>query len=161
MDLGTGSGAIALAIKHQRSDVHMEARDFSADALDVARANAQRLNLAIDFSQGSWLEGVTGPFDLIVSNPPYIAFADPHLAALVHEPLEALTSGADGLDDLRAIVQQAPRNLKPGGWLLLEHGYDQAQAVRTLLLAQGFGEVQSRRDLAGQERCSAGRLQST
>jgi release factor glutamine methyltransferase len=160
MDLGAGSGAIALAIKHQRSDVRMEARDFSADALAVARDNAQRLNLAIDFSQGFWLDGMIGPFDLIVSNPPYIAAADPHLAALVHEPLQALASGIDGLADLRTIVAQAPPCLKPGGWLLLEHGYDQAQAVRNLFLAQGFIEVLSRRDMAGQERCSAGRLRA-
>jgi release factor glutamine methyltransferase len=96
-------------------------------------------------------------FDVIVSNPPYIADADPHLAALAYEPLQALTSGPDGLDDLRAIIAQAPACLKPGGWLLLEHGYDQAEAVRQLLQVKGFVEVQSRKDLVGIERCSGGR----
>ena len=157
LDLGTGSGAIALAIKHQRPDVQMHARDFSADALAVAQANAQRLGLDVAFSQGSWLDGLTGDFDAIVSNPPYIAAADPHLAALTHEPLQALASGADGLDDLRAIIQQAPAYLAPGGWLLLEHGYDQAQAVCDLLRGAGFADVQSRPDLAGIARCSGGR----
>ena len=157
VDLGTGSGAIALALKHQRPDVHMHACDISADALAVAKANAQRLGLEVAFSQGAWLAGLSQVFDAVVSNPPYIADADPHLAALAHEPLQALTSGADGLDDLRAIIAQAPACLKPGGWLLLEHGYDQASAVRQLLQAKGFVEVQSRKDLAGIERCSGGR----
>lgn len=157
IDLGTGSGAIALALKHQRSDVHMHARDRSTDALAVAQANAQRLDLHIAFSQGNWLEGLTEAFDAIVSNPPYIADADPHLAALRHEPLQALTSGAEGMNDLRAIITQAPACLKPGGWLLLEHGYNQAEAVRLLLQANGFIDVQSRQDLAGIERCSGGR----
>jgi len=157
IDLGTGSGAIALALKQQRTDVRMCARDLSADALAVAQANAQRLGLDIAFSQGAWLEGWTEAFDAIVSNPPYIADADPHLAALAHEPLQALASGHDGLDDLRAIIAQAPACLKPGGWLLLEHGYDQAEAVRQLLQAKGFVDVQSRKDLAGTERCSGGR----
>ena len=156
IDLGTGSGAIALALKHQRPDVHMHARELSADALAVAQANAQRLSLDIAFSQGAWLQGLTEAFDAIVSNPPYIADADPHLLALTHEPLQALSSGADGLDDLRSIIAQAPSCLKPGGWLLLEHGYDQAEAVRQLLQAKGFVDVQSRKDLVGIERCSGG-----
>ena len=156
IDLGTGSGAMALALKQQRPDVQMHARDLSDCAIAVAQANARRLGLEIAFSQGSWLQGLTETFDAIVSNPPYIADADPHLAALTHEPLQALTSGADGLDDLRAIITQAPAFLNPGGWLLLEHGYDQAEAVRQLLRAKGFVEVQSRRDLAGIERCSGG-----
>jgi release factor glutamine methyltransferase len=157
IDLGTGSGAIALAFKHQRPDIQMYARDISDYALAVAQANAQRLSLEIAFSQGSWLHDLTETFDVIVSNPPYIANADPHLAALRHEPLQALTSGLDGLDDLRAIIAQAPACLKPGGWLLLEHGYDQAAAVRQLMQAKGFVDAQSRQDLAGIERCSGGR----
>lgn len=158
LDLGTGSGAVALALKHARPDLTVCATDFSSDALAVARANAARLNLAVDFSQGSWLGAVTGRFHAIVSNPPYIAALDPHLAALAHEPLQALTSGADGLDDIRQIIAQAPGHLHPGGWLLLEHGFDQAAAVRSLLGAAGFAEVQSRRDLGGIERCSGGKM---
>lgn len=156
VDLGTGSGAIALALKHSRPELQVHAVDFSADALAVAQANAARLQLDVQFAQGSWLDGVQGRFDLIVSNPPYIASADHHLAALRHEPLQALASGADGLDDIRNIIRQAPNHLSPGGWLLLEHGYDQAAAVRTLLADAGLQHNQSRRDLAGIERCSGG-----
>lgn len=158
IDLGTGSGAIALAFKHQRPDAQVHARDISQDALEVARANAQRLHLDVAFSQGAWLEGMAGRFNAIVSNPPYIAQGDPHLPALTHEPLQALVSGPDGLDDIRAIIAQAPAHLHDGAWLLLEHGYDQAPAVRALLGAAGFSEVQSRQDLAGIARCSGGRL---
>ncbi len=156
IDLGTGSGAIALSLKHTRPDLQVSAVDFSADALSVARANAQRLRLEVEFEQGNWLAGVKGRFDLIASNPPYIASADHHLAALKHEPLQALASGADGLDDIRTIIRQAGAHLLPGGWLVLEHGYDQAAAVRALLSSAGLHQVQSRRDLAGIERCSGG-----
>lgn len=156
LDLGTGSGAIALALQHQRPDAQVLAVDASEDALAVAHANAQRLGLPVQFQHGSWLEGVSGQFDAIVSNPPYIPATDPHLAALTHEPLQALASGADGLDDLRSIVAQAPAHLLPGGWLLLEHGWDQASAVHALLLAAGFVQLQSRKDLAGIGRCSGG-----
>lgn len=159
-DLGTGSGAIALALQSQRPTARVLAVDASADALAVAQANAQRLALPVQFLQSNWLAGVDGLdgglFDAIVSNPPYIASADPHLAALTHEPLQALASGADGLDDIRAIVAQAPSRLAPSGWLLLEHGHDQAEAVQALLAAQGFREVQSRHDLAGIARCTGG-----
>jgi release factor glutamine methyltransferase len=161
LDLGTGSGAVALAIAHSLQAARRPARllavDASTDALAVASANAGRLGLKnVQFLESSWLEQVSGRFDLIASNPPYIASADPHLAALTHEPLQALTAGADGLDDLRQIIAQAPTHLQPGGWLLLEHGYDQAAQVRALLASQGFGQVQSRQDLAGIERCSGG-----
>lgn len=160
LDLGTGSGAIALAIAHSLKAVGRAAQvtavDASADALDVARENARRLGLAVAFIESSWLQGVDGRFHLIASNPPYIASADPHLAALAHEPLQALTAGADGLDDIRHIIQQAPDHLLPGGWLLLEHGYDQAGRVRELLVQRGFLQVQGRQDLAGIERCSGG-----
>ena len=158
VDLGTGSGAIALALKHARPDAHVSAIDASADALDVARANAERLQLPVTFHHGSWLAPVTGQvWDAIVSNPPYVASDDAHLAALKHEPLSALASGPDGLDDIRLIVRQAGAHLKPGGWLLLEHGFDQAHAIHTLLSNQGFVNVQSRPDLAGILRCSGGR----
>ena len=156
VDLGTGSGAIALALQHQRPSAQVSAVDASADALAVALANAARLQLPVQFHQGNWLDGITGPFDAIVSNPPYIAAADPHLASLTHEPLQALASGADGLEDLRSIVAQAPARLAPGGWLLLEHGWDQADAVQSLLQAAGFAAVQDRKDLAGIVRCSGG-----
>ncbi|MGV8803975.1 MAG: peptide chain release factor N(5)-glutamine methyltransferase [Polaromonas sp.] len=160
LDLGTGSGAIALAVAHslrqtgQSADV--VAVDASADALNVARENANRLQLALTFIESHWLNQVDGRFDLVLSNPPYIASADPHLAALRHEPLQALTAGADGLDDLRHIIAQAPQHLEPGGWLLLEHGYDQAEPVRELLRQRGFVQVQGRFDLAGIARCSGG-----
>ena len=158
IDLGTGSGAIALALKHARPDAQVSALDTSADALAVAQANAQRLRLDVRFLQGNWLDGVNERFDLIVSNPPYIVEGDPHLEHLGHEPLMALTSGLDGLDAIRAIIAQAPTRLVSGGWLLLEHGWDQAQAVQTLLSRAGFTNVQSRNDLAGIARCSGGQL---
>ena len=159
LDLGTGSGAIALALAAARPHAGVWAVDASADALAVARANAQQLGLAVSWRHGDWLAPVAGQlFDLIVSNPPYIAEDDPHLAALAHEPRQALASGPDGLRDLRAIVAAAPAHLAPGGWLLLEHGHDQAAAVRALLHAAGLSPVQSRRDLAGIERCSGGQM---
>ena len=164
LDLGTGSGAIALALKASQPALHVHATDASAAALGVAQANALRLKLDVSFHQGAWLAALPeseAQFDCIVSNPPYIADLDPHLAALKCEPSEALTSGADGLDDIRRIITQSPRHLAPGGWLLLEHGYDQAQAVRMLLAQAGFTQVQSRRDLSGIERCSGGQLNPT
>lgn len=157
LDLGTGSGAVALAVKSQRPDVAVTATDASTGALAVARDNAERLGLAVDFFNGSWLQAVPGQrFDVIASNPPYIAEGDHHLVALTHEPISALTAGPDGLDDIRTIVAQAPGALHPGGWLLLEHGHDQAGAVRALLQQRGFEQVGSRTDLAGIERCSGG-----
>jgi release factor glutamine methyltransferase len=168
-DLGTGSGAIALAIQHQRPDAHVLAVDASIDALAVAQANAKRLNLGVQFAQGSWLEpmarmapsaGNHEGWNLIVSNPPYIAEGDHHLPALKHEPRQALTSGPDGLDDICIIVADAPQHLAPDGWLLLEHGYNQASAVKALMQERGFADVQSRNDLAGVTRCTGGRWRS-
>ena len=156
-DLGTGSGAIALALQHQRPDALVLAVDASPDALAVAQANALRLGLPVHFVRSHWLAGVAGPFEAIVSNPPYIRSDDPHLAALTHEPLSALASGADGLEDIRSLIAQAPTRLVPGGWLLLEHGWDQAQAVQTLLREAGWEQVQGREDLAGIVRCSGAR----
>ena len=158
IDLGTGSGAIALALKHARPDLAVSAVDYSHDALAVAQAKAERLKLHVRFNQGSWLSDIPGRFDLLAANPPYIVEGDPHLPALAHEPLQALTSGPDGLDDIRLIVTQAPAHMMDGAWLLLEHGYDQAQAVRTLLTQAGLEQVQSRQDLNGIERCSGGRM---
>jgi len=156
LDLGTGSGAIALAVQHARPRAEVWAVDASAEALAVARANAQRLGLPLQLRHGHWFAPVEGPFDLIVSNPPYIAEGDPHLVALRHEPRGALVAGHDGLDDIRHIVQAAPTHLRAGGWLLLEHGHDQAEAVRALLAEAGLVQVQSRADLAGIARCSGG-----
>lgn len=157
IDLGTGSGAIALAIKKQRPGALVEAVDASADALAVAAANARANSLEVAFRKASWLEGTTGRYDLIVSNPPYVAAGDPHLAALTHEPLQALAAGPDGLRDIRDIVAQAPARLRDGGWLIVEHGHDQAAAVQDLFNTAGFRGVASRRDLAGIERCCGGK----
>ncbi len=158
VDLGTGSGAIALAIKHGCPGAEVHAVDLSAGALAIAQANAERLGLAVSFRQGSWLAPLAGQrFELIVSNPPYIAGGDSHLPALQHEPLSALTPGEDGLSDLQAIIDAAPAHLSPGGWLLLEHGFDQAGPVAEALRAKGFTEVSLRRDLGGQPRASGGR----
>lgn len=158
VDLGTGSGAIALAVKHRHPSAATSAVDLSEAALAVAQANARRLGLVIDFHAGAWFAPLAGRrFDLVLSNPPYIAEGDPHLAALQHEPALALTPGGDGLDAIRAIVAAAPAHLRPGGWLLLEHGWDQAESVASLLRAAGFEAVSSRRDLAGQPRCTGGR----
>ena len=161
LDLGTGSGAVAIALAHCLKQAGRPASvfaiDASSDALAVAEGNARRLQLDINFSSSHWLAQVEGQHHLIVSNPPYIADADPHLEALRHEPLAALTAGGDGLDDIRQIVKTAPAHLYSGGWLLLEHGYDQAAKVRELLQQGGFGLVGSRLDLAGVERCSGGR----
>ena len=156
-DLGTGSGAIALAVKHARPLATVAATDVSAAALGVARANAQRLALDIEFIEGSWWRALPQRrFQLVLSNPPYIAGGDVHLAALTHEPALALTPGGDGLGALRSIVAGAAAHLEPGGWLLLEHGFDQADAVQALLREHGFGSVQTRRDIAGLPRCSGG-----
>ena len=161
VDLGTGSGAIALAIKHRHPAAEVEAVELSPAALAVAEGNAQSLGLALRFHQGSWWQPLAGQrFDLIVSNPPYIAAGDPHLRALRHEPLGALTPGAGdttGLSALLEIIDGAPDHLQPGGWLLLEHGYDQAEAVAAALRARGFAEVGMKRDLGGQPRVTGGR----
>jgi release factor glutamine methyltransferase len=156
LDLGTGSGAIALALKHAHPAADVSAIDASAGAVAVARNNAAALGLTLSIEVSRWFDQVDGRFDLIVSNPPYVREGDPHLAALGHEPIQALTAGADGLSDLRQIIAAAPAHLQAGGWLLLEHGYNQAEAVCQLLHAQGFEDVTSRDDLAGIQRCSGG-----
>ncbi len=161
LDLGCGSGAIALAIAAHCAAARVVATDASEGALAVARANAQRLGLNVQFLQGNWHNwfaplAAGECFDLIVSNPPYIAESDPHLPALHCEPRCALASGADGLRDIRRIVQGAAPHLAPGGWLLLEHGWQQGQAVRALLRAAGFAHISTRSDLGGNERTSGG-----
>ena len=156
LDLGTGSGAIALAIGHARPLTQVDAVDASAGALELARANAARLGLALQWLEGSWYEPVTGQYDVIVSNPPYVRADDPHLPGLAHEPGTALVSGADGLHDIRHIVNGAAAHLLPDGWLLLEHGFDQGPDVSALLQAAGFRHISARRDLGGHWRCSGG-----
>lgn len=158
VDLGTGSGAIALAIKHRCAAATVTAVDASASALEIARGNAESLGLAIEAVQGNWWFAVAGRrFDLALANPPYIAPGDEHLAALQHEPQSALVAGDDGLSDLHHIIGHAADSLVAGGWLLLEHGRDQAAAVRQRLSSAGFEAVQTRIDLGGHERCSGGR----
>jgi release factor glutamine methyltransferase len=161
LDLGTGSGVIAVSLACERPDLQVDATDVCAQALEVARGNAQQLGAKVRFLESNWLSAFsTGErFDLIVSNPPYITANDPHLqnGDLRFEPLAALTDRADGLSALRTIIAGAPLHLASEAWLLLEHGYDQAQAVRTLLSEAGLNEVQSWTDLAGIERVSGGR----
>jgi release factor glutamine methyltransferase len=159
LDLGTGSGAIAVALAHARPLARLTAVDVDYAALSVARANAKRHGVNVRFFCGDWFGALQGEvFDLIVSNPPYVAAGDPHLAAgdLRFEPKRAFVGGDDGLDCIRAIVAKAGAHLRPGAWLLFEHGYDQAAACRALLEAQGYREVQSWPDLAGIPRVSGG-----
>jgi release factor glutamine methyltransferase len=163
LDMGTGSGAIAVALAHTRRDAHVSALDVSEAALAVARANAARNGAAVRFVQSDWFAALGEEvFDLVVSNPPYIASGDVHLSQgdLRFEPVGALTDHADGLSALRTIIAGAPAHLTAGGWLLMEHGYDQAAQVRALLAEAGYSEVQSWRDLSSIERVSGGRKNS-
>ena len=177
LDLGTGSGCIAITLALECANARVVAVDRSAAALAIAGGNAQQLGAPsppagegqgrggispltarIEFLRSDWFERVTGHFDVIVANPPYVAAADPHLAALAHEPQHALVAGADGLDDLRRIVAGAPAHLNPGGWLAVEHGHDQGAGVRELFAYAGFEDIETHRDLAGVERVCAGTL---
>ncbi len=159
VDLGTGSGAIALAFKAARPACEVHATDASASALNVARGNAESLGLPMLFHEGSWWAALPPMrFDLVLSNPPYIAEGDPHLPALVHEPRAALVADDGGMKDLKAIVEGAASHMSPGGWLLLEHGHTQGPEVAALLARAGFAAVGHRHDLAGHVRCTGGRL---
>lgn len=163
LDLGTGSGAIALAIKRHLPAARVVAVEASAAALAVAQRNAMKLGLQVEFRHGLWFEPVTGArFDLIVSNPPYVAKGDAHLGQgdLRFEPRSALVAGTDGLDALRDIARGAPAHLNPGGWLLVEHGFGQDKAVRELLQEAGLGEIMTWPDLAGIARVTGGGLKS-
>lgn len=164
-DLGTGSGAIALAIAHERRRCRIYACDQSAAALEVARANAARLNVAnIEFFHGDWLAPLARyTFEMVVSNPPYVRADDPHLdnGDVRFEPRTALTGGPDGLDAIRVIIKQAFARLMPGGFLLLEHGHDQAATVTEVLTAAGFCEILCHRDLAGHDRVTECRAAPT
>lgn len=156
VDLGTGSGAIALAVKHEFPAADVLASDISVAALRVAQDNARRLRLEVTCTISDWWAAFAGRhFHLTLGNPPYIADGDPHLAALQHEPRLALTPGGDGLTALRLIIDGAPHHLAPGGWMLLEHGYDQAPAVQGLLRSNGFVDIESRLDSGGHLRCTA------
>jgi release factor glutamine methyltransferase len=162
LDLGTGTGAIALALASERPVWQVTAVDRVLEAVALAERNRQRLQLNnAKVLSSHWFDSVEGKrFDLIISNPPYIAAEDPHLVTgdVRFEPNSALVAGADGLDDLRLIIDQAPAHLNPEGWLLLEHGYDQGAAVRDLLSSHGFEKIQTRRDLGDHERITFGRL---
>lgn len=154
-DLGTGSGAIALALRHSRPDACVTAVERSAAALAVARGNGERLGLRVEWMQGNWWDPLDSrQFDLVLANPPYIDAADPHLEALRFEPHEALSPGPDGMAAIDLIVQGAARHLVPGGWLLVEHGWNQGAAVAARMSQCGGQEVRCRRDLAGHPRCT-------
>lgn len=161
VDLGAGSGIVAISLALECPAATVFAVDLSADALGVARNNAGRLGARVEFREGDWFSPLNGEcFDLIVSNPPYVADGDPHLVlnGLPFEPQMALTDGADGLDCIRRIVDDAPAHLSPGGWLLFEHGYDQGEASRNLLTAAGFKAASTFPDLAGIDRVSGAHL---
>ena len=161
LDLGTGSGAVALAIKFHLQSIRVVAVEADLSALQTAQRNATKLNLDIEFRHGRWFGPVADErFGLIVSNPPYVAVGDPHLPALRFEPRSALEAGADGLDAIREIARESPAHLLPGAWLLLEHGWNQARAVRDLLADAGLESVTTWPDLAGIARVSGGRLKS-
>lgn len=159
LDLGTGSGALAVTLALELPDADVTAVDRSREALLVAMANAARLKASVSFVLGDWFSQLGGDrYQLIVANPPYVAAGDPHLSEgdVRFEPGTALAAGPQGLDDLAAIAAQAPRHLEPGGWLFMEHGYDQAAAVRGLLTDAGFSSITSWKDLGGIERVSGG-----
>ena len=161
LDMGTGSGAIALAIASERPQWQLTACDRSEAALHMARSNARRLGLNnVGFSVSDWFAAIDGHFDLIISNPPYVAEMDPHLSQgdLRFEPRGALASGIDGLDDIRRIVSDAHGYLKPGGWLLFEHGFEQAAATRQILQRAGYTQIFTEQDLASHDRLSGGKL---
>lgn len=165
LDLGTGSGVIAICVRHERPAWHVTATDYSADALQVAQQNATLNKADIQFYQGSWYEALskneskqTKKYHVIVSNPPYIAPDDAHLADLTHEPITALVADNDGMADIETIVLGATQHLHQSGWLLIEHGYNQGEQVRDCFKAHGFTDIHTVRDYGGNERLTVGQL---
>ena len=158
LELGTGSGAIAISLATERSDLDITATDIASDALAIATENALSHNTSIEFLNSNWFADISGSWDLIVSNPPYIAEQDPHLPSLQAEPQHALIAGADGLDDIHRIANDSRHYLKIGGHLILEHGHDQAPRVRNIMSEAGFIDIRSAQDLARIERATIGRL---
>ncbi len=158
LDLGTGSGCIAITLALEHPAATVVAVDRFPEALTIARANADRLEARVEFLTSDWFETVQGAFDVMVANPPYVAAGDSHLSALRHEPESALIAGPDGLTELRRIVTFAAAQLRPGGWLAVEHGHDQGRAVRELFAHAGFNDIQTHLDLAGIERVCAGSI---
>lgn len=156
LDLGTGSGCLAITLALECPAADVTAVEADSAALAVARRNAQRLGARVHFLAGDWFAPVGGRFDVIVANAPYVAEGDPHLVDLHHEPIHALVAGPAGLDSLRRIIAAAPAHLNPGGWLLLEHGHDQAEAVRELLTEAGLKEIETHQDASGVERVTGG-----
>ena len=161
LDLGTGSGCVAITLAREHPAASVLAVDRSGDALAIARANASQLGADVEFLASDWFDAIRGRFDVIVANPPYVASDDPHLGALRHEPRQALVAGADGLDDLRRIVAQSPSHLERAGWLLVEHGHEQGPYVRDLFRHAAFADIETHRDLAGIERVTFGTWTAT
>lgn len=160
LDLGTGTGAIALAIKSEIGEADVLGTDISHDAVELAKTNAEANQLSVSFYASDWFKNVEGKFDLIVSNPPYIAANDKHLSQgdVRFEPETALVSGADGLDDIRIIADNSKKHLNAGGCLMIEHGWDQGSAVREILFSEGYADIRTVRDLGGNDRVTTGRI---
>jgi len=160
IDLGTGTGAIALSLANECPSWHITATDINPKTLAVAKENATTLELAVSFKESAWFDAINDRYDLVISNPPYIESDDPHLQQgdLRFEPADALASGKDGLDDIRRLIQQALKHLKKDGYLLLEHGYQQAEAVRSLMAKAGYIDIETHQDIEDRDRVTLGKI---